>query len=215
MKDLVLRFRKARREAALQLFPSAALFLAGLLCMPAFLFNPSLPFRLAQFFLFWFYAWAVGKRISLPILLIASASIVLFNLFIPYGETLAELWGFPITSGALKTGLERAITVEGLILLSRGSVRSDLRLPGTVGALVGESFRYFDRILERKGGIDRKDPIGGIDRLMCELWEERDALRTAAVDLRAATARRSFLGYPILAAAVLAAWAPWLAVLRG
>ncbi len=203
------RFREVRKDAALDLFPSSALFAAGILCMPAFLFNPSLPLRFLQFLLFWLFAWAVGKRISLAATLIAGASIVLFNLFVPYGETLAVLWSFPITSGALKAGLERAVTVEGLILLSRATIRSDLRLPGTVGALVGESFRYFDRIVERKGGIERKDPIGGIDRLMGELWDERDELRAAA-ERRAGGERRGWLGYPILAAAALSIWAPWL-----
>jgi heptaprenyl diphosphate synthase len=101
------------------------------------------------------------------------------------------------------------VTVEGLILLSRASVRSDLRLPGAFGSLLGESFRYFDRIMERKGGIERKDPIGGIDRLMNELWNDRASVSGGGY--RIAATRRPALGYLALAVGIAAAWIPFLA----
>lgn len=209
MSDPKRRFREVRKDAALELFPpppsSPRVSLhAGLPVQPV----PAAPLPAVPAVLA--FKWAVGKRISLVATLVASASIVLFNLSsVPYGETLAVLWSFPITSGALKAGLERAITVEGLILLSRATIRSDLRLPGTIGALVGESFRYFDRIVERKGGIERKDPIGGIDRLDGRIVGRADELKAAA-ERRSGGERRGWLGYPILAAAALSIWAPWL-----
>jgi heptaprenyl diphosphate synthase len=200
-------FRERRKDAALRYLPSGALFVAGLAAMPSFLFNPSLLMRTLQFFFFWFCAWAVGKRISAVATLLASASIVAFNLLVPYGLELARIGNFRITAGALLAGLERAVTVEGLILLSRATIRSDLRLPGAFGALVGESFRYFDRIMERKGGIERKDPIGGIDRLMQELWNERNVVVRSESQ---SAPRRPMLGILALAAFTAAAWAPWL-----
>lgn len=204
------RFRERRRDAALRLVPSRALFLAGMAAMPAFLFNPSLFLRILQFFFFWFCAWLVGRRVSVLATLLASAGIVAFNLLVPYGLELANWGGFRVTAGALAAGIERAVTVEGLILLSRATVRSDLRLPGALGAVIGESFRYFDRIMERKGGIERKDPIGGIDRLMASLWAERSS---AAPTAARPEPRRPLVG---TAAAILfaaAAWAPWALLL--
>jgi hypothetical protein len=198
--------RDLRRDWALKHLPSGALFVAGLLSMPAFLFNPSLLLRLGQFFFFWLCAWAVGKRVSLPAMAVAVAGIVGFNLLVPYGLELARIGGLRITAGALKAGIERAITVEGLILLSRATIRSDLRLPGAFGSLIGESFRYFDRIMERKGGIERKNPIGGIDRLMVDLWNERDSGRLSA---SRPAPRRPLLGTAALVLLVALAWAPW------
>lgn len=207
MKGSGMSFRERRKEAALRFLPSGALFVAGLAAMPSFLFNPSLIMRIIQFGFFWFCAWAVGKRVSLVATMLASASIVVFNLLVPYGLELGRIGNFSITAGALKAGLERAVTVEGLILLSRATIRSDLRLPGAFGALIGESFRYFDRIMERKGGIERKDPIGGIDRLMEELWSERDAVSKTGPSR---SPHRALVGPLALGAFIAAAWAPWL-----
>lgn len=215
------RFRVRRREAVQNLFPSTTLFIAGLLTMPALLFNPSIPLRVAQFAFFWLCAWSVGKRTSLLNALIVSASIVAFNLLIPYGPVLLVIGNFRITQGALLAGLEKAVTVEGLIMLSKATIRSDLRLPGRFGALIGESFRYLELIMERKGGIERKDPIGGIDRLFIELSSLRAAetgsVSGAATEPSAAPVERvgrppkkAYLGRAILAAAVALAWTPFV-----
>lgn len=195
--------RGRRKDAALRLFSSRALFLAGIAAMPAFLFNPSLESRAAQFFYFWALVVAVGKRNSAVLTLAMSAGIVAFNLFVPYGAVLATLGPFPITEGALRSGLEKALTLEGLILLSRATIRSDLRLPGRFGAVIGESFRYFELISEKKGMVDRKDPIGGIDALMVAL---SDAPLPAAAD-GPEKIRRPAVGILVLAAAVAGAWA--------
>lgn len=210
MSVVRLSFRDKRKDAALELLPSGALFLAGLLSMPSFLFNPSLLLRILQFFFFWLCAWAVGRRISLFAMLFAMLGIVGFNLLVPYGLEIAKIGGFRITAGALSAGIERAVTVEGLILLSRATVRSDLRLPGAFGSLIGESFRYFDRIMERKGGIERKDPIGGIDRLMNELWNDRDGERQAEPRR---SLRRPAAGIVLLVLFTALSWAPWAFIL--
>lgn len=213
------RFRLHRREVAQDLFPSTALFVSGILAMPALLFNPSTALRIGQFLLFWIFAWSIGKRTSLLNALIVSASIVAFNLIVPYGRVLASIGNFRITQGALLAGIEKAVTVEGLIMLSKATVRSDLRLPGRFGALIGESFRYFELIMERKGGIDRKDPIGGVDRLLVELSapiqggteESAEPLpgRTEAVS-RLSPQKHAPLGRAILVAAIALTWGLFL-----
>ena len=227
-----MRFDAAsRRERGLSLFAGGELFVAGLLAMPSFLFDPSLPFRAAQFFLFWFFVWAVGRKNSAIATLSVAAGIVAFNLIVPYGRVLFALGAFRVTEGSLLGGIEKAVTVEGLIMLSKATIRSDLRLPGSFGALIGDSFRYFDRILEKKGNIDRKDITGSIDRLLLELSADQEAAALMAADAAAsagpgadatpitahgengwapASARgpgRSRVGRFVLAAAVCASWA--------
>ncbi len=199
--------RVRRRERALVLFSGGDLFLAGILIMPAFLFNPSLVLRTLQFLLFWLYAFLAGRKNSTLATLLVGAAIVLFNLLVPYGKVLAELGPLRITAGALLSGLQKAVTLEGLIMLSKATIRSDLRLPGRFGSLIGESFRIFDRIMERKGKIDWRDPIAGIDALLMELSEEGAAPSVAA---DAARRPRSTLrsGRAVLALAVILAWAP-------
>jgi heptaprenyl diphosphate synthase len=61
-------------------------------------------------------------------------------------------------------------------MLSRFSIRQDLKLPGTFGALISESFQMLEKINERKGMITRKNIIGGIDQLMMELSADEETL---------------------------------------
>lgn len=199
--------RNRRRDRALRLFSGEDLFLAGILIMPAFLFNPSLILRILQFFLFWLYAFLMGRRNSAAATALVGAAIVLFNLLVPYGKVLAELGPLRITSGALLSGLQKAVTLEGLIMLSKATIRSDLRLPGLFGSLIGESFRIFDRIMERRGKIDLRDPIAGIDALMLELSEE-DAAPAESADAHRRPRRTLRAGRAVLALGIILAWAP-------
>jgi hypothetical protein len=95
--------------------------------------------------------------------------IVFFNLLVPYGKVLAAFGPWSITEGSLIAGLEKAVILQGLLLLSRACIRSDLRLPGTVGALLGDSFRILELLRAKKGMIRRRRVVDGIDRLMGEV----------------------------------------------
>ncbi|MDR3115729.1 MAG: hypothetical protein LBU25_09450 [Treponema sp.] len=142
----------------------------------AFLVNPSTLLRLVQFLLFWLYASWQGKKNNPLLTLSVMGGILCFNLLVPYGRVLAAFGAFRITQGALLGGLHKALTLEGLILLSKASIRADLCLPGFFGSLLGESFRIFEGISRRKALVTRKHFIEGIDRLMLELSAEQ-ALR--------------------------------------
>ena len=95
-----------------------------------------------------------------------------FNLLVPYGEILFSTRFFDITAGALMTGIHRAVTLTGLIFLSKTFIRRDLMLPGRLGALISESFRMLARITEHKNRITFKNFISDIDNLMLELSAE-------------------------------------------
>jgi heptaprenyl diphosphate synthase len=168
-----------RRRAFWNRLRPAELCAAALIMAAAFLCNPSPLLRSLQFLLFWLFAYLSGKQIRPLVILPAMLGIVLFNLFPPYGRVLAEWGALRITAGALLTGLRKALTLEGLILLSRAVIRPDLRFPGPLGALVAESFRLFERIgpLGTGGGTKKAGLIAGIDKLMLELSAEQDAAR--------------------------------------
>jgi heptaprenyl diphosphate synthase len=101
--------------------------------------------------------------------------IVFFNLLVPYGKVLVAFGPLSITEGSLIAGLEKAVILQGLLLLSRACIRSDLRLPGTIGSVLGDSFRILELLRAKKGLIRRGRLIDGIDRLICDAEAAADS----------------------------------------
>jgi heptaprenyl diphosphate synthase len=145
------------------------LFAAGALLFPAFLMQQDLVVRALEIVLFITLNAFSGRRVRPVQFLVVSAGIVLFNLVIPTGRVLVSVLGLPLTEGALKSGLFKATAMTGLIALSQFSIRSDLRLPGRLGGLIGRSLFYFEKIMGERRRIDRRDIIGSIDRLLLEV----------------------------------------------
>jgi heptaprenyl diphosphate synthase len=152
---------------------------------------------------FSFLLWFGGKKNSIPATLTVMLGIVAFNLLAPYGRVLFSIGALRITEGALRGGIQRAATLEGLIMLSRFAIRKDLRLPGSLGGLVGESFRILALIQERRNTITRKNFSADIDALLIELsatvppvYASTEALRTGS----------TAVGRIILIAAVILSW---------
>jgi heptaprenyl diphosphate synthase len=164
--------RARRQKRWNRLFRSEDLFIAGLIIMLIFLFTSSLVFKTAQFLLFWFLLWFSGKKNRPHISLLLMAAIVFCNLLVPYGKILAEIGPLKISQGALLAGLRRALTLEGLIMLSGAFIRPGLRFPGIPGALLAESFQIFALLQERKTAVSRNSFIKGIDELMLELDQD-------------------------------------------
>jgi heptaprenyl diphosphate synthase len=186
-----------------ELFSSRDLCIAGFLMTAAFLVNPSLLARCLQFVLFLFFAFLGGKKNNFLLTLALILGIVFFNLLVPYGRVLAEIGPFRITQGSLLGGLHRAITLEGLIMLSRASIRPDLRFPGIFGALMGESIRIFGEISRYKGVLSRKGFMEGLDRLMEALSAEGKGLDGGRREEGPPKPERRRTGIILLAGAVL------------
>ncbi|GHV77291.1 membrane protein [Spirochaetia bacterium] len=200
------QFRQRRQDMYENLFGSSGLCVAGLLMMPALVFNPNPYFRTLQFMFFWFLAALGGKRNNPLTTILIILGITAFNLLAPYGRVLFS-WGlFRITEGALLAGIQRGVTLEGLIMLSRIAIRRDLRLPGVFGELIGESFRILKLVQERRNTITRKNFVRDIDNLLIELSGTEELPPAALKKRRPTTA----VGWIILCAAVILAWLPWL-----
>ena len=201
------QFRNNRRKVYEELFSAKALCITGLIIMPAMLFNSITILRVIQFLIFWFLAWLSGRKNNPLITITVILSIVAFNLVVPYGQVLYSIGAFRITSGALATGIHRAVTLAGLIMLSRVTIRRDLKIPGLFGELIGESFRLFSVIINQKQRITRKNFISDIDNMMIELSDDnKEAFQPEATP----ASRTKLIGFVILAIVVTLSWLPWI-----
>jgi heptaprenyl diphosphate synthase len=196
-------FRRKRQNLCESIFSSRELCFAGILMTPALVFNPDPYLRSLQFLFFLFLVWFAGKKNNILVTLAVILGIVAFNLLAPYGRVLFSIGGFRITEGALRGGIQRAATLEGLILLSRFAIRKDLRLPGSLGSLVGESFRILALIQERSNTISRKNFSADIDALLIELSATEPP---AVVSGEAPRSGSPAAGRIILVAAVILSW---------
>jgi hypothetical protein len=197
---------KTQKSIYENIFSARALFFSGLVIMPALLFNPSTEYRLLQFIFFWFLLLLTGKKTNPFLTFLTILFITAFNIIIPYGQVLFAAGPVKITSGALKSGLHRAITFMGLIMLSKASVRQDLKIPGAFGELLGESLRLFSIMMGKKPRLKIKNPIKTIDTLLLELSEEDFAANTEEPQ------KTKLAGYIILAVIICLSWLPWLKI---
>ncbi len=92
--------------------------------------------------------------------------IVFFNLLTPFGKVLASPLGFRITDGALRGGMEKALTVEGMIFLSRWMLRYGFTLPGRAGLLVSEAFAILARLTGSRKRLDPANLVASVDAVM-------------------------------------------------
>jgi heptaprenyl diphosphate synthase len=198
------QFRQKRREFYETNFCARDLCAAGFLMLPALAFNPNPYLRCLQFLFFLFLTWFAGKKNNLLLTFAVMASIVAFNLLTPYGRILFSIGAFRITEGALQGGLLRAATLEALIMLSRFAIRRDLRLPGPLGELTGESFRILARIQERRSAVSAKNFAAGIDALLIELSETEEPPADASGESRRRSSSAG--GRIFLVSAVILSW---------
>ena len=150
-------------------------FYLGLLTIPAFLFQEKLGFRALEALLFLGLMVYTGKKFRPLPALILLASVTAAALLVPYGQVMFRLFGFPITSGALKMGVSRGILLLGLLYLSKFSVRRGLVFPGKLGAGIGKIFYYFQRFSQSKNRISLKDLPGSLDALLISVSENQEA----------------------------------------
>ncbi|MEX2444381.1 MAG: hypothetical protein WD492_12290 [Alkalispirochaeta sp.] len=166
------------------------LFWGGMLTLPAYLLQNDLMIRLAQVVLFGALARVAGKKLQWVYFLSIIATITIFHVIVPSGAVLAEIGGFRITQGALRTGVFKALTIVGMVFISLVAVRADLRLPGKLGALAGKIFWSFEQIMERRGELGVRRPFHNADALLSDLYRELISMdeTVAATAERKATA---------------------------
>ncbi|MFP4153473.1 MAG: hypothetical protein ACLFR8_14255 [Alkalispirochaeta sp.] len=169
------------------------LFWGGVIALPAFLLQADLAIRFGQVVLFGILTVIAGKRLLWGYFLTIIVAITLFHLFVPTGAILFEFAGIPITLGALRTGVFKALAIVGMVFISLISVRADLRIPGTIGSVIGKLFWSFEQIMEGRERVSISAPFRSTDAMLLELYEELVAMDESVADTvkRKSTARRS------------------------
>ncbi|AEJ60940.1 hypothetical protein Spith_0661 [Spirochaeta thermophila DSM 6578] len=145
--------------------PIEALF-TGILVFLLFLAQPSLPLRAVHTGILAFMAVLSGKRLKTGYFILFVGGITFFQLLIPRGKVLLELGPFPVTEEALLVGLEKGLTLCGLIFLSLFSVRKDLPLPGRLGTYFSRVFGYYAALMSTRDRISLRHPLESIDRIL-------------------------------------------------
>jgi len=189
-------------SSVVSIFSARALFITGLIIMPALLFNPNTQFRIYQFLFFLVLACFSGRKINFLYTILITSFIIAFNLIIPYGRVLYSIGAFKITSGALEAGIHRAVTLQALVMLSKFTIRKDLMLPGAFGRLLSESLRIFSAIMGKRLHLTRRNLIAEIDALMLNLSEE------TSVPADANKQKTKPAGFIALVIIALMAWFP-------
>ena len=118
-------------------------------------------------------ALASGKRVSFPYFLFLIATIVIFNLLLPEGRVWLQLGPWAITEGAFFLGLGKGFTFSGLVFFSLASVSRDLRLPGRFGALWGQTFSWYEQLMDQRQALKPRALLMSIDRLLDRLYPTR------------------------------------------
>ena len=200
--------RLARAERARQIFDPHSLAAAGLVVVAALLFQPRPGPRAAILLGAMVFTWATGRKVPVLGTGLVILGIVGANLLVPVGRVLA-VWGpIRVTETALLEGVEKAVTFEALIYVSKAAIRSDLRIPGRPGALIGSALRCYERILETRIRIRRATFLRDLDDILLGIYDEE----LAKTPGRPAAARTGRGGagtvFTVLAAA--AAWVPYL-----
>ena len=134
-------------------------------------------------------------------------AVVAFNLATPGGKVLLELGAFPVTEGALRVGLTKALSLTSLLLLSKIGIRRDLDLPGRLGRLLTLTLAYVRFLLDADVKLLARDPVARLDRLLLE------AQCGVGTKLQTAAATRSTASGIIILAALLAL--QWAAAIAG
>ncbi|MDR1932615.1 MAG: Gx transporter family protein [Spirochaetales bacterium] len=183
--------------------------LCGALSIFPFLFTGSLAGKLGLTALYIVLAAGSGRRIRALPNIVLVLTVTAAHCVTPFGKIIFTLGSFPVTEGALRTGLFRSATLIGLVYLSRLTVRPGLRFPGKAGRVFSAMLSDFERITGCGVKLERKNFRAGLDRLLEAVYRSGGTAGTGKVTPEAAPppgfARRAvWLGFAALHWAVFA-----------
>jgi hypothetical protein len=124
-------------------------------------------------------AVAAGKRVSPWYFGFLIATIVVFHLFLPFGKVWFQVGPWAVTDGAFFLGLGKGFTFSGLVFFSLASISRDLRLPGQFGALWGQTFSWYEQLMDQRRVIKPRALVMSIDRLLERLYPTRPGTAVA------------------------------------
>lgn len=136
--------------------PDNRYLIAGLLMLPAILFQDAWAYLILQTGIVIIAAIRAGRRFRLLPNIIILVSVVVANSIQVNGRVLISIGTFDLTLGALELGLVKALKLIAMVYLSQFMVAGKPLLPGRFGALVSMQFVYFEHIMELWERKERK-----------------------------------------------------------
>ena len=143
--------------------------ITGITLLAALLFIPGLPAKAVIFCAGLILCLAEKQKIHWIPLYVSTLGIVVCHLFIPIGKELFSIGNFPLTSGALLNGLEKAVVLQAMIFISRWTLQVRIKIPGLLGMMLDDSLYIFKQLLEFKHKIQPRHLIASIDELLLGL----------------------------------------------
>lgn len=172
------RVRIKRRDLLGPLLHPTVRFFWGLSLLACLVFAGGWEARTALALLGATLALAAGKRVSLGYFVFLVASVVVFHLFLPVGKVWFSVGPWPVTEGAFFLGLGKGMTFAGLVFVSLASISRDLRLPGRFGALWGQTFSWYEQLMDQRSALKPRALLMSIDRLLERLYPTRPGAGT-------------------------------------
>jgi len=123
------------------------------------------------------YLLLAGKRIMWSRYLILTAGLLFFHLFLPYGKVIFRIGFLSLSEGALQSGITKAVTLCGLMMISLFSINKKLQFKGSAGVLLSGMFFYFERLTDYRNEISQKQSntqgmISRLDEILSDLENE-------------------------------------------
>lgn len=179
------------------------LFVTGLLLAPAIIVQQNLIVKAVQTVLFLILALlsaSVAKRRLFVGSIVFMTTTIVVNLFSPVGRVILRIGPLTITRGALVVGLSKATTLGCLLYLSRFCIRPSVRLPGTLGRYVSETFTYLNMLLARARMLPRKNLVRRLDEIFDTVYEKQ------RFNSHLIEGRNTFAGVAVLLSLVVVNW---------
>ena len=141
----------------------------GLLMIPAFLLQKNLILMAAQIVFIMMIAVMKGRKIKPVPVIVVLSSVVLMNLLQVNGKVLFTIGSFSVTLGALKIGLDKALTLIGMLYVSQYMVSGKPKLPGKFGQLLSKQFLFFEHIVTSWKRPEKGNFIESLDVVLEEM----------------------------------------------
>lgn len=122
-----------------------------------------------------------GRKIKPVPVLVVLTSVVLMNLLQVNGKVLFTIGSFSVTLGALKIGLDKALTLIGMLYVSQYMVSGRPKLPGKFGQLLSKQFLFFEHIVTSWKRPERGKFIESLDVVLEEMehiYPDKDSFKS-------------------------------------
>lgn len=145
-------------------------FCAALAIMIAFLFIKDVRIMAVLTVVFYIAARIRRQRVRILPSLIILATVTVAALLSPAGRVLVRLGSFPITLGALETGLARSLTLVGMVFLSQYATSDTVKLPGKAGVLLESVLNWFSALTAKKLSFAKGAVVKTLDAHLYEIY---------------------------------------------